>query len=144
MAAALELVGVHVLLRSWSKTAALVHAALSVYGIVWLVGDYRAMRHRPHELRDSSLRVRYGLRWDLDVAWAHVSAVRRTRRLPLGDDVLNTVPVGSPQYVVELCAPADATGPYGIVRGVRQIGLVVDEPERFEERLRALGMRLEA
>lgn len=140
MAAALELVGVHFLLRSWSGTAAGLHAALSLYGIVWLVGDYRAMRRRPHELGASGLRVRLGLRWDLDVAWDQVDLVRRTRQPVPGDDYLSTVPVGSPQYVVELRAPVEATGPYGHTRAVQRVGLIVDDAQAFEERLRSLGV----
>ena len=143
MAAALELVAVHFLLRSWSETATLIHAALSVYGVVWLVGDYRAMRRRPHELRTDALRVRYGLRWDLNVPWNQVASVRRTRQAPAGDDYLNTVPVGSPRYVVELRAPVAATGPYGITRDVRRVGLVVDDPEAFEGRLQSFGVEVE-
>jgi hypothetical protein len=143
MVAALELVGVHFLLRSWSEAAALVHAALSGYGIVWLVGDYRAMRRRPHELRAEGLYVRHGLRWDLAVAWDRVAAVRRARRPESERGYLNTAPLGDPRYIVELRAPAEATGPYGITREVRRVGLIVDEPGAFEERLRRLGVRVE-
>ncbi|MEM1042893.1 MAG: hypothetical protein AAGI91_09710 [Bacteroidota bacterium] len=143
MVAAVELVAVHLLLQAWSETAAFAHAALSLYGIIWLIGDYRAMRSRPHELGVDGLRLRYGLRWDLAVAWRHVAGVSRTRQPAPGDDYLSTVPVGSPQYVVELHMPLEATGPYGVARSVRRIGLVVDEPEAFEGRLRSLGIRLE-
>ena len=144
MAAALELVGIHFLLRMWSETAVWVHAALSLYGVVWLVGDYRAMRRRPHEFGASGLRVRVGLRWDVSVSWDEVVAVRRTRRPALGDGYLSMVPFGSPRYVVELRAPVEATGPYGLPRRVQRLGLTVDEPEAFEARLRALGVAVEA
>ena len=139
----MELVGVHFLLRSWSETAALVHIALSLYGTIWLVGDYRAMRRRPHELRATGLRVRYGLRWDLEATWDQVSLVRRTRQAVPGDSYLSTVPIGSPRWVVDLCEPTHATGPYGITREVRHVGLIVDDAEAFEERLRSLGVRVE-
>ncbi|CAN5533633.1 hypothetical protein BH23BAC4_BH23BAC4_03470 [soil metagenome] len=143
MVAALELVAIHFLLRSWSETAALVHIALSLYGVVWLVGDYRAMRRRPHELRATGLRVRYGLRWDLEATWDQVALARRTRQPAPGDDYLSTAPVGNPRYVIELHAPIRATGPYGIMRDVRRIGLIVDEPVAFEERLQSLGVKIE-
>ncbi|MGK7295922.1 MAG: hypothetical protein ACNS61_08875, partial [Candidatus Wenzhouxiangella sp. M2_3B_020] len=143
MVAAVELVAVHILLQMWSETAALIHAALSLYGVVWLIGDYRAIRRRPHQLRATGMRVRYGLRWDLEATWDQVALARRTRQPAPGDDYLSTVPVGSPRYVVELRAPVEATGPYGITRDVRRIGLVVDEPEAFEERLRSLGVQIE-
>jgi hypothetical protein len=144
MAAGLELVGVHFLLRSWSEAAAVVHIALSLYGIVWLVGDYRAMRRRPHELRATGLRVRYGLRWDVEVAWEQVASVRRTRQPVAGDGYLNTVPLGSPRYVVELCERTRATGPYGITREVGHIGLTVDDAEAFEQRLGTFGVAIES
>jgi hypothetical protein len=143
MAAALELVAVHFLLRLWSDTAVLVHVVLSLYGVVWLVGDYRAMRRRPHELRDTGLRVRYGIRWDLEATWDQVALVRRTQRTPPADGYLSAVPLGSPRYVVELRSPVEATGPYGIKRTVCRVGLVVDEMEAFEERLQGLGVEVE-
>ena len=143
MAAVFELVAVHFLLQMWSATAALVHAAISLYGIAWLVGDYRAMRRRPHELHSSELRIRHGLRWDLSVPWSRVALIHKTRRPAEGADYLSTVPLGQPQYVVVLHSPADATGPYGVTRSVQRIGILVDDAEAFEERLRELEVELE-
>ena len=142
MAAAIELVGVHFLLRSWSETAVWLHAALSLYGILWIVGDYRAMRHRPHEVDASGLRLRLGVRWDLEVTWEAVASIRRTRQLAEGDGVLRAVPIGLPQYVVTLRRPVEATGPYGISRTVRTVGFAVDDPDAFEARLKAAGQTL--
>lgn len=143
MIAAVELIAVHILLLMWSGTAALIHAALSLYGAVWLVGDYRAMRCRPHELRASGVRVRYGLRWDLKATWSQVACVRRTRQPAPGDDYLSTVSVSSPRYVIELRESVEATGPYGITRDVQRIGIIVDDREAFEARLRSLGVHIE-
>jgi hypothetical protein len=140
--AAVELIGVHILLQMWSETAALIHVVLSGYGLFWLVGDYRAMRRRPHELRDSGLRVRYGLRWNLDAPWSQVARVRRTRRPAPGDDYLSTVSMTSPRYVIELRKPVEATGPYGLTRDVQRVGLVVDDSAAFEERLQRLGVEV--
>ena len=143
MAATVELVALHFLLHAWSETAALIHAVVSVYGILWLVGDYRAMRSRPHELEAEGLRLRYGIRWDLTVPWSDIAAIRRTRQPAPGDDYLNLVPVGSPRYVVDLRAPVEAVGPYGITRAVRRIGLIVDRPEAFEAQLQDRGLHVE-
>lgn len=140
--AAVELIGVHILLQMWSTTAALIHVVISLYGIFWLVGDFRAMSQRPHELRDDRLRVRCGLRWDLDAAWSHVACVRKTRRPTPGDDYLSTVLMTSPQYVVELQEPVEAVGPYGVTRDVQRIGIVVDDAAAFEARLRSLNVRV--
>jgi hypothetical protein len=140
LAAVAELVGVHVLLAQWSATAAWVHAALSVYGAVWFIGDYRAMRHRPHVAGDEALCVRFGLRWTARVPWAQVAAVRRTRHAPEGDACLHAVAVGRPQFVVDLAAPVEASGPYGLPRTVAHVALAVDDPAAFAARLRTLGV----
>ena len=52
-----------------------------------------------------------------------------------GPNHLRAVILGSERQVVELDAPLEATGFYGIRRRVRSIGLSVDEPLRFLEGL---------
>lgn len=144
IAASVELVAGHVLLSLWSSTAAIVHLVLGVYGAIWFVGDYRAMRRRPHELRPDVLRLQCGLRWEIEVPWSDVAAVRRTRRAPSDDAYLSTVPIGSPRYVVALHDPVEAIGPYGLTRMVTSIGLCVDDPHAFETRLQDLGVAIRA
>lgn len=143
MAAGVELFGVHLLLRSWSEVAVWIHVGLSLYGIIWLVGDYRAIRSRPHVIGHGGLRVRCGLRWDVDLPWDRVASIRRTRVPPTDDGYLNAVPLGTPRYLVELSEPVRATGPYGTTREVRSVGILVDDAERFEDRLAEAGVRVE-
>jgi hypothetical protein len=143
MVAAVELVAVHFLLYAWIPAVAYIHAGLSLYGIIWLTGDYRAMRRRPHEVRDSELRIRFGLRWDVRVAWSQIARVDRFHRSAFPDGFLNTVPIGDPRYIIELGEPVSAIGPYGVLRTVRRIGMAVDDPDSFEERLRSLGVPIQ-
>ncbi len=143
IAAGFELAAAHVLLRLWSETAALVHLAVSLYGIVWLVGDYRAMRQRPHELDIDGIRLRLGLRWDIEVSWEEVAAVFRARRPGSDDEYLSMAPIGNPAYIIEFRAPVEAIGPYGLVRKVRRVGLVVDDSAAFERALQRFGVRVE-
>jgi len=145
IAAGVELIAGHVLLSLWSSTAAIVHLVLGAYGVVWFVGDYRAMRRRPHELRPDVLRLHCGLRWEVEVPWSDVDAVRRTRRAPSGDDTyLSTVPIGDPRYVVSFRHPVEAIGPYGLTREITSAGLRVDDARAFEARLKDLGAAVQA
>ena len=139
MAATLELFGVHLLLRMWSATAAWIHLVLSIYAVIWVVGDFRAMRLRPHRIDTERLRLRCGLRWDLDVETARVARVRRT---DAGAD-LSMVPWGAPSHVVEFDGEVLVDGLYGLTRRVRSVGVTFDDPTAFEGRLRELGVTCE-
>lgn len=143
MAAALELVGVHLLLRMWSETAVWIHGGLSVYAVLWLLGDYRAMRRRPHQVGHEDIRIRCGLRWDIEASWEEVALVRRSRRPEIQEDYLNAVPLGDPRYIVEFSEPIEAVGPYGITRKIRSVGVLIDDSAAFEQRVRTLGLAFE-
>ena len=137
LAAVAELVAGHVLLqRLWGDTAALAHLGLSGYALLWLWGDYQALRLRPLRLGADGLAVHLGLRWDVCVPLDRIAAVRRLARpLPRASGYLDATPLGRARYLVELTAPVRVTGPYGLTRTVERLGIAVDEPARFERRL---------
>ena len=139
VAAVLELVGGHVLVRHlWGDGAALVHLALSGYAILWLVGDWRALGARPVRLEAGVLRVRCGLRWSLDVPLGAVEAVYHVgTALPDDRPALDASVTARPQFALDLGRPLEAEGPYGLRKMVTRVALAVDEPERFLEALAA-------
>jgi len=136
LAATVELVGVHFLLRTWSELAAAIHILLSLYGVVWLVGDYRAMSRRPHVFGSTALIVRNGLRWQAEIPYENIRSVRFVRTIPQSDSYLNLVPFGQPKVILDLTSEIEALGPYGLTKQVDTIGMLVDDPTAFQERLR--------
>jgi hypothetical protein len=132
-----EGIALHLFVRHWSAVAAWILTILTAYAAVWLIGDFRALGRRTTRLTADELIVRLGLRWTLRVPLARIRAVRAITgpREPEGPDHLRAVLLGSERQLVELEAPLEATGFYGIRRRVRSIGLSVDEPERFLEAL---------
>lgn len=142
MVAGAELFGIHLLLVRWSATAALLHVLISLYGVVWLLGDYRALRARRHRATDDGLEIRVGLRWSLDIPWEAVAGVRKAfgPRPDELDGYLAAVPLGSIQYLLTLARDVEAVGPYGITRAVRRVGLSVDDRNRFEALLAERGI----
>ncbi len=136
MAAVAEMIGGHFLLRMWSDTAAIVHLILVGYALVWFVGDYQAMRTRCLEVGDKVFRVRLGIRWDATIPTHNISGVRRLSVPPEKSSAyLNATPLGRPVYLIEMKRPVHVSGPYGFGRTVTQIGVAVDDEERFEKRL---------
>lgn len=133
----LETIGLHLVIQHWSDTAAWVLTALSIYSLIWLIGDYQAVRLHPHVLSDQQLLIRTGLRWRIDVDWHNIAAVQRTpphrsRRV----DYVNAAVEGEPKLVLQLHEPVTARGLFGIQRRVRQIGLTVDDEATLRAALR--------
>jgi hypothetical protein len=137
---AVETVGLHVLVQRWSPAAAWVLTALSLYALVWLLGDLQAVRLRPLRVERDALVLRVGLRWTLVVPFDAVEVLRpfdpqRDGRKRRG--YLAAVVAGGPRYLLVLRHPLQAEGPYGLRRTVRAVGFRVDAPEVFEEALQA-------
>jgi hypothetical protein len=126
--AMIELVAVHFLLSLWSPIAVFIHAILSVYAIIWLIGDFRAMHARPHIITTDSLSLRLGLRWEVTITPDQIAEIRSTKR-SLSDDeqFLNLTPVGNFNTILFLKEPVIAQGPYGLSKSVSSLGLILDD-----------------
>ena len=138
-AVVVETVGIHLLVERWSATAAWVLTGLSVYGLVWLLGHFQAVRLRPVLLAADALHVRIGLLWSVRVPYGDVASLgpagagAPARGAP---GYLHAVTLGRARLLVELREPVRVDGMYGYVKkDVRRIGLAVDDRERFREEL---------
>jgi len=133
-----EVAPVHLLVALWSPAAAWVLTGLSLYTVLWLLGDYRAVVLRPSLLRATPhgevLEVRLGVRWNLRLPLAAVRAVRRVGARPPAASTpgyLRAVAIGQPRFLLELAEPVTARGPYGWRREVSLLGLTVDDEAAF-------------
>lgn len=100
-----ESIGAHLLLQLWSRRAAWIMTSLDLYGMLWLLGDFNALRARPSLIADDVLRIRYGLRWSLalrrdDITsmrpWTAADAGQETRR-----STLKVAMIDDPHYLIE-------------------------------------------
>jgi hypothetical protein len=139
--AVLELVGAHFLVSAWwGRGAAWVLTGLSLYGLVWLLGFYQAVRLRPVTVGSDSLRVRVGLRWSVSVPFSQIEAVLQPaadQAHQKGADYLRAVVLGEPQFIIRLREPLTAHGLYGASRRVRAVGVAVDDPVGFKDAVMA-------
>lgn len=129
-----EVPAAHFLVRQWSERAAWLLTALGLYGAVWIIGDWRACRARPVRFEDGVLRVRFGLRWRLDLPLGAIGVARvptAAEKAARGAVDLRLALPGAKWTLLELNRPVEAKGPYGLRREVRTVGLGVDEPERL-------------
>jgi len=73
---AAESIGAHFLLQLWSVKAAWIMTALDLYALLWVFGDYHALRLRPTLIGPEAIELRYGLRWSATIARENIAALR--------------------------------------------------------------------
>ncbi len=129
---AIETVVLHILIQHWSPLVAWILTGLSIYSLVWLVGDYQAARLNPIVLSPDHLYIRTGLRWRVDVPLSNIRALRKaTHADTQAPDYLNAAVYGVAHYTLLLKEPMIVQGLLGIQKQVSNIGLIVDDEQRF-------------
>jgi hypothetical protein len=129
-----EGVVVHLLAARWSEVAAWILSVLSVYGVIWMVGDLQAIRLRPTLVTPDALHVRVGVRWNVTLPWSEIESIEPRGRAPFPHRApghLRATPMGEPTFIVTLRRPTRVAGPYGITKTVTRIGIAVDDAQGF-------------
>ena len=122
-----ESLAVHLLVQHWSVTAAWIVTGLDLYGILWLVGDYHALRLRVTTIEDGMLHLRYGMRWTADIPLANIAAVRPAPADWKRKGVLKIAMLDEPTLLVELHEPVMIEGLMGLRRTIDAIAILPDD-----------------
>lgn len=137
MALIAETLAVHFVVTLWSNLAAWVLSGLSVYALIWLLGDYRAFAARPIRITASQLQLRLGLRWEANIPLSWIVRVEpivgshgRAER-----GVLHAALMGSPNVRLELDRPITVIAMYGIEKSVQTLCIRVDRAGVFVREL---------
>lgn len=129
-----EGLGAHLLLASWSARAAWTFTALDVYGVLWLLGDFQALRLLPTTFDGRTLRLRLGMRWSGEVDARNVTSVSRLApgEFRKSRDTLRFSVLDEPRYAITFREPVPFRGIAGLERRVRIVALLPDDPAAFE------------
>ena len=132
-----ESVGLHLLLQLWSRTAAWVATALDVYGVLWVLGDYHALRLRASTVDDGVLHLRYGMRWTASIPLSNIAAVETVSSEEewKRKGVLKVAMLDAPRFLIRLREPAVVQGIAGITKTVDAIAILPDDEEAFRAAL---------
>lgn len=128
----------HYFIQKWSSVAAWVLSALSVYCVVWLVGDYRAICLRPICFDEEALYLRQGLRWSAQIPLCSIECIEVAGLNDVrqsAPDYFRAVVLGEPDFLIVLKEAVVAHGIFGLKKSFRQAGVAVDEPQLFAEKL---------
>jgi len=133
-----ESIGVHLLVQQWNTTAAWVVTALDIYGALWIIGDYHALRLRPTYAAEGILHLRYGLRWSAEIPLAEIESIDDAGSEAdwKRKNVLKMAMLDEPKYLVKLRRPVTVNGLAGIRRTIDAIAVLPDDIEAFDRTLR--------
>ncbi len=143
----IELPIVHVLLSVfWHARVAWIVTALSLWGLCFLIAEYRASLRRPISLDSERVYIRYGLAAELAVPLTRIA-----RAVPHREAVARRIPgtlryceAGAPNVCMYLDPALDVPDLFGETRSIERIYLGVDAPGRFLEHLNTRLAMLDA
>ena len=136
---AIESVCAHLVVQLWSVKAAWIITALDLYGILWLIGDYHALRLRPTRIDGDTLILSYGLRWRASIALSSIAAIETVhgeaewkRR-----GVLKVAILDEPRLLIRFTTPQSAHGLAGLTRTIEAVAILADDDSGFAGAMRA-------
>lgn len=129
-----EGIGVHLFVQQWSAKVAWTLTALDLYGILWLIGDYRALRLRPTLISPDRIELRHGRRFRATIQRDNIAAVEN-----ITDEsqwkkkgTVKLALLEAPRYLIRLREPVEAELPAGIKRKIDAVAILPDDTAAFE------------
>ncbi len=139
MAATVEMTVVHYFLMMWNRWVAWVATLSSLWVVLMLVGQVRAIRCRPIFIQQGSVWLRNGMYELATIEPSNIKKVDMTSKTPVQimdeEKPLNCCFPAGHNVVITLKKPREATLPFGQQRPFRVALVFVDEPRRFVARL---------
>lgn len=128
---AAEGLGMHLLLTRWSTRAAWIWTALDLWAVVWLLGDYHALRLRHSYIDADAFHLRYGMRWTLTIPRSNIASIDEVRSESdwQRKDILRVAILDEPRWLITLREPMVAQGLAGMRKTVRGVALRADEDD---------------
>jgi len=127
---AIELPIVHLLLHfTWSPFAANVTSALTLFGLIFFIAEYRAISIRPVSLTPKQVIIRYGIFAPLEINLASIESIKINQVfIPRNSKIRRFNLSGIPNVEIKLKGSDSSSGSSS---GLDYIYLGVDEPAAF-------------
>lgn len=135
-----ESIVAHFFLAKFDTTLAWVASLASIYTILWLWGDFQAIRLNPIAINDQELKLNAGLRWQISVPREMIKEVidiSKAGKLTERKDYLSMTVAGEPELVIVLEEPLKAKGLFYLTKECKYIGIFVDDLPAFKQTLMA-------
>lgn len=129
----------HLLLSKWSLTAAWIFSGISIYTAIQMFGFARSLSNRPISINEKYLSLRYGILTEVDITLSDIESIELSKKpIEQGGLTKKLSPFGeleSHNVIITLKEENTLTGIYGIKKKFKAIGLHIDEPTEFKEKI---------
>ncbi len=136
---AIETIAVHLLLASWSSVVAWILTILSAYTALQVFGIAKSLGQRPIALEKDQLVLRYGIMNESRIAFSEIDTVVASGKELEKNKLTKTLsPLGeleSHNVMIHLKRENTLVGLYGLKKNFNTLGLHVDNPNEFVEKL---------
>jgi hypothetical protein len=128
---AAEGIAIHLFLARTSTLMAWGWSALDFWAVLWLLGDYHALRLRRSWIDGDALHIRYGMRWSVTIPRELIASVEEIRHEHQWKrkDVLRIAILEEPRWLITLREPLVARGLAGMRKEIRALALLPDQDE---------------
>lgn len=134
-----ETIAIHFLLTRWSFIAAWILTALSIYTAIQVFGFARSLKQRPISINQDSLTLKYGILNEVEIPFSDIDKVELSGKLLVKNELTKTLsPLGeleSHNVIIHLKKENELVGLYGMKKKFQVLGLHIDEPKDFYERM---------
>ncbi|HEY7159958.1 MAG TPA: hypothetical protein VH815_01810 [Acidobacteriota bacterium] len=130
-----ETAALHIIVLHWSRIAAIILTGLSIYSLLWLVGDFHAIRLQPVLVTQDNIELRIGIRWKATIPISNVAGVDAGSGPPRNAKGYVRASVLGARVVLNLNQPVTVKGLFGMQRSASKIGLSIDEVEQFRDEI---------
>jgi hypothetical protein len=135
----IETIALHFLLARWSIVAAWILTVLSVYTTIQVFGFAKSLSKRPISINKDSLTLRYGILNEVEIPFSDIDKVELSRKSLEKDELTKTLsPLGeleSYNVIIHLKKENELVGLYGMKKKFNLLGLHIDEPKEFKEKM---------
>ncbi len=122
----------HFLLMQWNEVIAWIVTGLTIYGLIWLYGDYRVIKHKSIVLLEDKLLIRIGIRWKADIELSNIQSIESSVSEEVEEEYTNISILATEKNIfINLHEPIVVEGMFGITKTTSKIALYVDEVDIF-------------
>ncbi len=134
-----ETIALHFLLAKWNPIIAWILTGLSIYTAIQILGFVKSLSQRPISINQNSLILKYGILNASEIPLTDIDRIEISRKSLGKEKLIKTLsPLGeleSHNVIIHLKKENELVGLYGMKKKFRVLGLHIDEPKEFKERI---------
>ena len=127
----------HLLIQLWSPVAAWIVTGISIYSLLWIIAQYKAMAYRPLVVENGYLYLRHGMVYQCAIPLSTIEEIRLDQQVQKNEGkALSLLPgMETSNVQLVLSEPVEVTGLYGMGKEFEVLSFKVDDAAKLNDKL---------